>query len=304
MNSLQRIGDVAATYGVSTRTLRYYEEIGLLTSARPDTSGQRYYDAAALARLEQILLLRRLELPIKAITTIVTTQHLEQAVTAFTAKLRELEHEIDRLEGLRHVVGAFLALLQENGCNPGAGLGLLEAGGTLLLRPKRVKKEELVMPNESTTLDHVRIIELKPFQVAYYRAESASPELDAWNVLLPWAKAKGLMDLATTRFFGFNNPNPSPDRPTYGYEVWVTVPQGVTPDGPVAIKEFGGGLYAVTTTYLYEIQERWQKLVGWMHAGGEWELAQHQWLEESIDPDKSLGQDTAQLDLFMPIKRK
>jgi len=51
-----RIGDLAERAGVSVRSLRYYEEQGLLTSTR-SPSGQRTYDESAVDR---VLFIRRL----------------------------------------------------------------------------------------------------------------------------------------------------------------------------------------------------------------------------------------------------
>lgn len=53
------IGEVTARTGLTHRTLRYYEELGLLAPGR-DTSGRRRYDAASVARLYRIRLLRDL----------------------------------------------------------------------------------------------------------------------------------------------------------------------------------------------------------------------------------------------------
>jgi DNA-binding transcriptional MerR regulator len=55
-----RIGDVAARIGVSTRTLRYYEELGLLTPSGYTAGGERRYEAADLRQLERILELKML----------------------------------------------------------------------------------------------------------------------------------------------------------------------------------------------------------------------------------------------------
>ena len=49
-----RIGEAAAASGVSTRTLRFYEEIGLLEPSGRSTGGARRYSDADLARLQQI----------------------------------------------------------------------------------------------------------------------------------------------------------------------------------------------------------------------------------------------------------
>ncbi|MHB8339904.1 MAG: MerR family transcriptional regulator [Mycobacteriales bacterium] len=53
-----RIGEVAARVGVSTRTLRYYEELGILAPSGYTSGGERRYQAPDLARLERILELK------------------------------------------------------------------------------------------------------------------------------------------------------------------------------------------------------------------------------------------------------
>lgn len=60
------IGDVARCTGLTERTLRYYEELGLMTPKR-DPSGRRRYDAATLARLYRARLLRQLGTPLAEI---------------------------------------------------------------------------------------------------------------------------------------------------------------------------------------------------------------------------------------------
>lgn len=54
------IGEMARRAGVSVRTLRHYDAIGLLAPSRITQAGYRLYDQAALARLEQILYFREL----------------------------------------------------------------------------------------------------------------------------------------------------------------------------------------------------------------------------------------------------
>ena len=75
------------------------------------------------------------------------------------------------------------------------------------------------------------------------------PEPPAWNLIFEFAALHGF-DVASGehRFFGFNNPNPSPGIPEYGYEQWMTIPPDlhVDPDGPVARKVVPSGRFAVT----------------------------------------------------------
>ena len=61
------IKEMADLAGVSTRTLRYYDQLGLLEPAQVGENGYRYYDHANLLRLQQVLFFRELELPLKDI---------------------------------------------------------------------------------------------------------------------------------------------------------------------------------------------------------------------------------------------
>lgn len=110
----------------------------------------------------------------------------------------------------------------------------------------------------------VRIVKLEPSRVASARAFGPSPESIAWQKLLTWARANGMpTEQGKTRFFGFNNPNPSAGSPNYGYEQWMTVANNVTGSGEVQVKQFPGGLYCVTRCTLANISEAWQALVAW-----------------------------------------
>lgn len=54
------IHEVARLTGTTSRTLRHYDDIGLLAPSRVGSNGYRHYDDAALVRLQRILLLREL----------------------------------------------------------------------------------------------------------------------------------------------------------------------------------------------------------------------------------------------------
>lgn len=56
------IQEIARLAGTTSRTLRHYDDIGLLPPSRIASNGYRHYDAAALVRLQRILLLRELGL--------------------------------------------------------------------------------------------------------------------------------------------------------------------------------------------------------------------------------------------------
>ena len=68
--TVQKLGNLA---GISTRALRYYDEIGILKTARINSSGYRIYGQAEVDRLQQILFYRELGVSLESIKDIVTS---------------------------------------------------------------------------------------------------------------------------------------------------------------------------------------------------------------------------------------
>lgn len=64
------IQEIARLAGTTSRTLRHYDDIGLLPPSRIAANGYRHYDAAALVRLQRILLLRELGLGLPQIAEV------------------------------------------------------------------------------------------------------------------------------------------------------------------------------------------------------------------------------------------
>ena len=62
-----RIGQVSARTGLTTRTLRYYDELGLLNPSERLADGHRVYASEDLRRLYRVSLLRQLGLPLSDI---------------------------------------------------------------------------------------------------------------------------------------------------------------------------------------------------------------------------------------------
>ena len=151
------------------------------------------------------------------------------------------------------------------------------------------------------------IISLPKMKVVSFCTVSKTPEEDTWNEVKKFIKDNKLIDF---RHFGFNNPSPNEGNPVYGYEMWVTVPNDFKTES--VIKEFSGGLYASTTSYLINIEEKWREFGTMINENEEYDIdfdqETHPWLEECtnylhfIDPDVSFSEK--QLDLLLPIKRK
>jgi DNA-binding transcriptional MerR regulator len=94
--TVQKLGHLA---GVSTRTLRYYDEIGILKPARINSSGYRIYGQAEVDRLQQILFYRELGVSLESIKEIVTAPSFDgaKALREHREKLLERREQLDTL---------------------------------------------------------------------------------------------------------------------------------------------------------------------------------------------------------------
>lgn len=105
------IQHIAAASGVTSRTLRHYDQIGLLRPARVGENGYRYYDEASLVRLQRLLLLRGLGLSLPAIAQVLDGERSDEA--ALAAHLAQLETEAARVQAQIRSVGATIDALQK-----------------------------------------------------------------------------------------------------------------------------------------------------------------------------------------------
>lgn len=104
------IGEVAEQAGVTVRTLRYYEELGLLAPAR-DPGGRRRYDPATIDRLYRIKLLRGLGTPVAEVDP-----DASDLLTLTSNQLADIDRRVAELARLRErvrTVEARLMSLQE-----------------------------------------------------------------------------------------------------------------------------------------------------------------------------------------------
>ena len=104
---MRTVHEVSKLTGVSIRTLQYYDKIGLLHPAEYTESGYRLYDDTAMEKLQQILLFRELEFPLKDIKQIIESpdfdkgKALEQQITLLTLKKEHIENLIDLARGIK-----------------------------------------------------------------------------------------------------------------------------------------------------------------------------------------------------------
>ena len=93
------INKLAKMSGVSTRTLRYYDEIELLKPARVNSSGYRIYGQEQVDALQQILFYRELNFSLEDIGLMLSSPDFERS-TAFANHLAALTKKRERLDRL------------------------------------------------------------------------------------------------------------------------------------------------------------------------------------------------------------
>jgi MerR family transcriptional regulator, thiopeptide resistance regulator len=89
------VGQVADVFGVTVRTLHHYDELGLLVPSERSAAGYRLYTEGDLTRLQQIVVYRRLELPLDEIASLLAGDedpraHLRRQREAVMTRLDEL----------------------------------------------------------------------------------------------------------------------------------------------------------------------------------------------------------------------
>ncbi len=105
------IQEVARLAGVSSRTLRHYDAVGLLPPSSTGSGGLRYYGRDGIVRLQRILLLRELGLSLKAIADLLAEQ--DDAAAALRGHLEQLRGDRRRLDRQIASVERTLAALDD-----------------------------------------------------------------------------------------------------------------------------------------------------------------------------------------------
>lgn len=321
------ISEVSKMFKISTRTLRYYEQIGILKSTRKEGYAYRAYDKDSILKLQQILILRGLHIPLKQIANILDDEDMVKAIGIFKKKVQELTDKINALSTIKTMLTRLIDELEKKPYiqirhNLLSDNSILNVANTLSLSNFDYKEEKYMEAskkvNELHKLKNVRIIHLPPSTVAASHYIGQNPEENSRALLEKFIKDTNLYNVKPdARVFGFNHPNPSKDRPDYGYEVWVTIPDDMDVPKPLEKKHFKGGLYAAHMITLGNFHE-WKWLRDWVFTdnpkyeeniindNGE---CMHGLLEEHLNymyyahldwPES----DDNQLDLLFPVKLK
>ncbi len=112
-----KIQEASSKYGITARTLRYYEDMGLIHSVRSDEYAYRLYDETTMKRLEQILILRKLNISIKDIQRIFNTSDSDVVLEVLDNKVRNIDDEVALLYELKDIVIEFIREIERKNFN-------------------------------------------------------------------------------------------------------------------------------------------------------------------------------------------
>ncbi|MCL2364098.1 MAG: effector binding domain-containing protein [Defluviitaleaceae bacterium] len=262
---LQTVSTVSKTYGISKRMLSYYEQSGLIQSRRMDGYSYRVYDAAAVERLQQIILLRKLQIPIKQISIILSNPGAAAVVDIFKKNIHALDSEITALSTIKKILNRFVIALEEK-TNIQLNLHYLTGDAILALTAslspvQKNTKENISMGDLNQAaqvlakLDNARVIYLPPMTIASYRhiteCHGSHTSRDIQFGDNPKENAARIVDAFVTghnlcqtkpdiRQLGFHHPT---GEDYDGFEMCVSIPDGMEVPAPLVKKCLRGGLY-------------------------------------------------------------
>jgi len=109
MNERMRIGDLTERAGVTPRTVRYYESIGLLPPGEREGHGQHYYTEETLARLRKIEQIKKLGLSLEEIRDVIDlyftdpsgVQPKQKVLAILRQHLAEVDQKVSALQQFR-----------------------------------------------------------------------------------------------------------------------------------------------------------------------------------------------------------
>lgn len=331
---LKTIRQISLDYGVSRRMLCYYEEIGLIKSSRKDGYAYRVYDENAIQRLQQIIILRKLQISVKQIKDILNNQNAVEVIDIFKQNISQLDEEITALSTLKAILMRFVDELQEK-ADVHLKLELLNdktmlaIASTLSFSQNKIKEkvsmEELNKANEKLNKledKDVRIVYLPPMTVAAAYAKGEGCEGKASDMITQFVNESGLLRIKPdARSFGFDCSKGVAvlGEPSRVYEVWVSIPDNTDIPKHLVKRTFDGGLYAAHVLRTWDFQD-WRLLKEWVNASdkydNDWdsprwispETVAGQGFEETLNfynfIQKGSKMEDLQLDLLFPIKEK
>lgn len=308
------IGEVSSMFQISARMLRYYEKIGLIESMRKEGYAYRVYNADAVRRVQQIIILRKLQIPLKQIRCMMDGNK-EEAIRILEARIRDMNENVKTVHAMKKALEKLLELLYEDASDENymdfvQEDTIVELTEFLPLEKHHLKGErKMSIAKEMVEKGNcVRIVLLPPCTVASYQFAGDDPEEKVGEVMDMFIRSSRLYEIKPdARLFGFNNPELQPGSDFHGYEDWVTIPDDMEVASPLVKKHYDGGLYAAYTINFPDFYE-WNFLKEWVKNNERYQEDHRDYLEEHLNwvysshmgwPENGID---GKIDLLLPIK--
>ncbi|WP_058304396.1 helix-turn-helix domain-containing protein [Gorillibacterium timonense] len=306
---LFKVREVSLKYDITTRALKYYEEMGLITSTHVEDYSYRCYDAEAVKRIEQILILRKLDISIKDIQRIFASANAAVLIDVLGEKIGKIDHETELLQHVKTIIIALIEQIQDFDTQDEVNLKLLyekanEVGQYIEGYQDAVKAQPVHQLIEAVDKlekkPDIRIVNLPSVRMA----RSGKNNLEAFD---KWfSTIKPPQNLFPRDFMWFH--------PQLNDFEWLfALPEDMTDSNGFEVFDFPGGLYAAAVAFDDDDVTRVNRLV-------------HRWVDESqVYAASSLENDEferydmghiigamhfadgtmkEQMDLFIPIVKK
>ena len=339
---LKTIREVSLDYGISRQMLCYYEEIGLIKSSRKEDYAYRVYDEDAINRLQQIIILRKLQIPMKQIKEVLDNQNAVAVIEIFKQSISELDEQITALSVVKSILTRLVDELQEK-----ADIYLkpdilndktMLAVSSLSFSENKINNVKGNVPMEAIenlnkaneTLNKlkesdVRIIYLPPITVAALHCllsdENEQKDYRAnLHIFVKFVRETGLLkikpDVRGMEAYNFSLSEEDLKAEHYvrailertkDFESWVSITDDMEVKAPLTKKTFAGGLYAahLIRDGLAESVEDTRFLAEWVNASEKYEFDYERpsFIELLNFYNFVLNSDDMQSDLLVPIKR-
>ncbi|WDV47410.1 MerR family transcriptional regulator [Clostridiaceae bacterium M8S5] len=310
---LIKITKLSKELDISSRSLRYYEEVGLIKSIRIKYEKYRYYDTDTVERLKQILILRKMQISIKDIIKIYESKDMSIVVKVFVDKLNNIDEELDSLYKIRVIVDDFLQTLINNGIENVSVIPVLYNKVNERLNfniNNNVKKYDY---NHISQLKikkpfDVHIVELPTMRVLSSFTKASNSQVSDMDGFWEFTHNNNLINwnYGAHKSFEFQNSNITGD---YQGVAIIYIDNSYINNSPFVDYIFEGGLFAMRAAYVDDdIGSCHDELVEYLDGNSYYQIdytpdgkQRHESLGEIvISPDES----RERMNIYIPIKRK
>ncbi|MCL1792392.1 MAG: effector binding domain-containing protein [Oscillospiraceae bacterium] len=326
---LKTIRQVSLDYGISRQMLCYYEEIGLIKSSRKDDYAYRVYDENAIKQLQQIIILRKLQIPMKQIKNVLNNENAVAVIEIFRQNISELDEQIIALSVVKSILTRLVEELQEKAdihlkpdilndktmLNVVSSLSFSEnkinnaKGNVTMETMEELNNAHETLSKLKRSDGQVRIVYVPPMTVAAHGVIGEEERKIAEKFVQERGILKIKPDVRVFAVFHCSIEDLK-DLDTQSDEGWASIPDDMELPAFLTKKTFEGGLYAAYAGI--ENVEGFRALAEWVNASEKFEIADdgRPLFDECLDAyhliNGDLKQGTGELqgDLLIPIKRK